>query len=120
MAHDDLQVRPMKIGVQSVARLMSQTGPTRIVCQRTILVVVGRPVHHRSLVPKAAVRTAVPSSAKVVVATGHQKVYKKTLKQPRGQSKQAKSGKTPVAASVAQKRQAPERKSSSDSKRQQK
>ena len=58
-------------------------------------------------------------SAKVVVAT-HAKVYKKTGKQPRGQGQQAKSGKAPVAASVAQKRQAPERKSSSDSQRQQK
>ena len=44
------------------------------------------------------------SSAKVVVATGHKKVYKKTTKQPRGQGKQVKSGKAPVAASVAQKR----------------
>ena len=60
------------------------------------------------------------SGAKVVVATGHKKVYKKTAKQPRGQGKQAKSGKTPVAASLAQKRQAPERKSSSDSKRRRK
>ena len=57
------------------------------------------------------------SSAKVVVATGHKKVCKKTTKQPRGQGKQVKSGKAPVAASVAQKRQAPERKSSRDSKR---
>ena len=60
------------------------------------------------------------SSAKVVVVTGHKKVYKKTTKQPRGQGKQVKSGKAPVAASVAQKRQAPERKSSRDSKRQRK
>ena len=60
------------------------------------------------------------SSAKVVVATGHKKVYKKTAKQPRGQGKQVKSGKAPVAASVAQKRQAPKRKPSRDSKRQRK
>ena len=60
------------------------------------------------------------SSAKVVAATGHKKVYKKTAKQPRGQGKQAKSGKAPVAASVVQKRQAPERESSSNSKRQRK
>ena len=60
MAHNDLQVRPMKIGVQSVARPMSQTAPTRIVRQRPILVVVERPLHRRSLVPKAAVRAAVP------------------------------------------------------------
>ena len=60
------------------------------------------------------------SSTKVVVATGQKKVYKKTAKQPRGHAKQAQSGKTAVVASSAQKRQAPERKSSSDSKRQQK
>ena len=60
------------------------------------------------------------SSTKVVVATGHKKVYKKTAKQPRGQAKQAKSGKTAVVASLAQQRQALERKSSSDSKRQRK
>ena len=60
------------------------------------------------------------SSAKVVVAKGHKKVYKKTTKQSRGQGKQVKSGKAPVAASVAQKRQAPERQSSRDSKRQRK
>ena len=60
------------------------------------------------------------SSAKVVVATGHKKVYKKTTKQPCGQGKQVKSGKAPVAASVAQKRQAPERKSSRAPKRQRK
>ena len=59
MAHKDLQMRPMKMGVQSVARLMSQTGLTRTVRQRAILIVVGRPLHHRSLVPKAAVRTVV-------------------------------------------------------------
>ena len=40
------------------------------------------------------------SSAKVVVVTGHEKIYKKTAKQPRGQAKQAKSGKTAVAASL--------------------
>ena len=60
MAHNDLQVRPMKIGVHSVACPMSPTGPTRVVRQQPILVVVGCPLHHRSLVPKAAVRTAVP------------------------------------------------------------
>ena len=60
MAHNDLQERPMKIGVQSVARPMSQTGPTRIVRQRPISVVVGCPLHRRSLVPTAAVRTAIP------------------------------------------------------------
>ena len=49
------------------------------------------------------------SSDKLVVATGHKKVHKKTAKEPRGQGKQAKSGKAPVAASVAHKRQAPER-----------
>ena len=53
------------------------------------------------------------SSAKVVAAIGHKKVYKKTAKQPRRQGKQARSRKAPVAALVAQKRQAPERKSSS-------
>ena len=58
------------------------------------------------------------SNTKVVVATGQKKVYRKTAKQPRGQAKQAQSGKTAVAASSAHKRQAPERKSSSDSKRQ--
>ena len=59
-------------------------------------------------------------STKVVVARGQKKVYKKTAKQHCGQAKQAQSGKTAVAASLAQKRQAPERKSSSDSKRQRK
>ena len=60
MAHNNLQVRPTKIGIQSVASPMGKTDPTRIVCQRPILVVVGRPLHNRSLIPKAAVRTAVP------------------------------------------------------------
>ena len=41
------------------------------------------------------------SSLKVVVASGHKKVCKKTVKQPCRQGKQAKSGKAPVAASVA-------------------
>ena len=59
MAHKDLQMRPMKIGIKSAARLMSQTGLTRIVRQRPILVVVERPLHHRSLLPKAAVRIVV-------------------------------------------------------------
>ena len=54
MAHNDLQVRPMKIGIQSVASPMSQTGPTLIVRQRPILVLVGRPLHHQRLVLKAA------------------------------------------------------------------
>ena len=61
---------------------------------------------------------SLDGNTKVVVATGHKKVYKKTAKQPRGQAKQAQSGKTALAASSAQQQQAPKRKSSSDSKRQ--
>ena len=58
MAHNDLEVRPTKIGAQSVASPIGQTGPTRIVRQRPM--VVGRPLHYQGLVPKAAVQTAVP------------------------------------------------------------
>ena len=80
MAHNDLQVRPMKIGVQSIASPTSSTGPTRTVRQRRILVVVGRPLSSGS----SSESGSSDSSAKVVAATGHKKVYKKTAKQPRG------------------------------------
>ena len=50
MAHNDvLQVRPMKIGIQSVISRMSETGLARIVRQRPIIIVVGCPLHHRSM-----------------------------------------------------------------------
>ena len=55
MAHNDiLELRPMKIGVRSVASPMSQMGPAWIVLQQPIRVVVGCPLLSRSLAPKAA------------------------------------------------------------------
>ena len=68
------QVRPTKIGVQSVASPMGRTDRTWIVRQRPILVVVGRPLHHRTK------SSSSDSIAKVVVAK--KKVYKKAAKQP--------------------------------------
>ena len=69
---------------------------------------------------KVAAQTTEP---KLVVPMGHKKVHKNTTKQPLGQAKQAKSGNASfiaAAASSAQKRQALERKSNSDSKRKRK
>ena len=51
----------------------------------------------------SSVGSSSDSIAKVIVAIGHNKVYKNTAKQPRGQGKQAKSAKAPVAASIVPK-----------------
>ena len=116
MAHNDLRVRPMKIGVQSVVSDESDRSDT----DSSSTTNSSSGGMSSTSLESSSESSSSDSSAKVVVATGHKKVYKKTAKQPRGQGKQAKSGKAPVAASVAHKRQAPELKSSSDSKRQRK